>query len=52
MFHHGLIKLLVLRELGKINKYWSPFLFISGYEVNLVTPKKTPKPNGTHSIQN
>ena len=52
VFHHGLIKLLVLEELGKINKDWSSFLFLNGYEVDVVTPKKNPKANDTHSIQN
>ena len=52
MFHHGLIKLLVLEELGKINIDWSSFLFLNGYEVDVVTPKNNPKPKGTHSIQN
>lgn len=49
VFNHGLIKLLLLEALGKINRDWSSFLFLNGYEVDVVTPKK---PKDTHSIQN
>lgn len=43
IFHHGLIKLLVLEELNKLNRDWVTFLFISGYEINALAPKKTSK---------
>ena len=43
IFHHGLIKLLVVEELKKLNKYWTNFLFMSGYEVDAPTPNKTSK---------
>ena len=43
IFHHGLIILLVMEELKKLNKDWSTFLFLSGYEVDVLTPRKTPR---------
>ena len=49
IFHHGLIKLLVLEELKKFNIDWAYFLFFSGYELDSVTPKKAPKPKATSS---
>lgn len=47
IFHHGLIKLLVLEELKKLNRDWVTSLFLSGYEVDLVTPKKAPNSKAT-----
>ena len=44
IFHHGLIKLLVLEELKRLGSDWSYFLFISGFEIDAITPKRTPKP--------
>ena len=44
LFHHGLIKLLVLEELKRLGRDWSSFLFISGFGVDTITPKITPKP--------
>ena len=44
LFHHGLIKLLVLEELKRLGRDWSSFLFISGFEIDAITPKITPKP--------
>ena len=35
IFHHGLIKLIVLEQLKKEGKDWSTFLFISNYQVDL-----------------
>ena len=43
LFHHGLIKLLVLEELKILGRDWSSFLFVSGFEVDSITPKITPK---------
>ena len=42
-FHHGLIKLLVLEELKRLGRYWSYFMFISGFEVDVVTLIGVPK---------
>ena len=49
IFHHGLITLLMLEELKKLNRDWATFLFLSGYEVGTLTPKKTPKSKATPS---
>ena len=38
IFNHGLIKLLVLEELKNMNRDWATFLFLSGYEVDTVSP--------------
>ena len=43
IFHHGLIKLLVMEELKKLNKDWATFLFLSGYDVDVLTPRRKPK---------
>ena len=40
MFHHGLFNLLITKELGKIEKSWSHFLFWGGFEVNLKPTEK------------
>ena len=42
----------MLEKLKKLNKYWTTFLFVSGYEVDSVTPKKTPNPKATPSNKN
>lgn len=47
--HHGFIKLLVLNELQKINRDWSSFLFISGFEMEALTPARNPKTKGNPS---
>ena len=44
LFHHSLIKLLVLEELKILDRDWSYFLFIICFEVDFITPKITPKP--------
>ena len=31
LFHHGLIKLMVLKELKILGREWSSFLFVSGF---------------------
>ena len=49
LFHHGLIKLMVLEELKILGRDWSSFLFVSGFEVDDITPKRTPKPIGIPS---
>jgi len=41
---------MVLEELKKLNRDWATFLFLNGYEVDTLTPKKTPKENVTPSI--
>ena len=33
LFHHGLVKLIVLHELQKVNREWFAFLFLSGIGV-------------------
>ena len=33
LFHHGLVKLIVLHELQKVNREYSAFLFLSGIGV-------------------
>ena len=33
LFHHGLVKLIVLHELQRINREWSTFLFLCGFGV-------------------
>ena len=43
IFHHGLIELMVMEELKKLNRDWDTFFFLSGYEVDVLTPKKRPK---------
>ena len=40
MFHHGLFKILITEELGKLESSWSHFLFWGGFEVNLKPTKK------------
>ena len=49
LFHHGLIKILVLNELQKISRDWSSFLFMSGFEMETLTPARNPKTKGTLS---
>ena len=44
LFHHGLIKLLGLDELQRLGRDWSSFLFVSGFELDALTPSRTPKP--------
>ena len=40
MFHHGLVKILITQELGKLERTWSHFLFWGAFKVN---PKSTEK---------
>ena len=49
LFHHGLRKLLVLNELQKISRDWSSFLFMSGFEMETLTPTRNPKTKKTPS---
>ena len=49
LFHHFLIKILVLDELRRLDRYWNSFLFMSGYEIDIVTPKKYSKPRNISS---
>ena len=49
IFHHGLIKLLVLEELRRLDRDWIYLLFMIGYEVDVVTPNKASKPRTTSS---
>ena len=34
-----------MEELKKSNRDWATFLFLSGYDVDVLNPKKTPKSN-------
>ena len=52
IFHHGLIKLIVLEELNKLKIDWATFLFMSGYEIDAPTPNKTPKSKTVTPRQN
>ena len=49
LFHHGLIKLLVLDELQRLGRDWSSFMFVSGFEMDTITLKRTPQPRGIPS---
>ena len=42
LFHHGIIKLLVLEELRRLDRDWTSFLFINGYEIDVVLLRKPP----------
>ena len=43
LFHHGLMKLLVLDEFQRIGKDFSSFLFVNGFELETLTPARNPK---------
>ena len=47
LFHHGLIKLMVLNELQKINREWLSFLFLCGFGVEAQTTGSNPKAKET-----
>jgi len=48
IFHHGVIKLLVVEELKRLNRYWLTLLFLSGYELDVATPsRRTPRSKST-----
>ena len=49
LFHHGLINLLVLEELKRLDRDGTSFLFMSGYEIDVVTHKRTYKPRNISS---
>ena len=49
LFHHGFIKLLVLEELKRLDRDWNSFLFMSGFEVDAVTPKRASRPRNISS---
>ena len=40
MFHHGLIKLLITQELGKLERSWSHFLLWGGFKFNIKDAEK------------
>ena len=40
MFHHGLIKLLITQELGKLERSWSHFIFWGGFKVKFKDAEK------------
>ena len=40
MFHHGLIKILINQELGKVERSWSHFLFWGGFKVKFKDVEK------------
>ena len=41
IFYHGLIKLLVMEEFKKLDRDCDTSLFLSGYDVDVLTPRKT-----------
>ena len=43
---------MLFRSLKKINRDWATFMFLSGYEVDVLTPKKTPKSKTDPSSEN
>jgi len=43
LFHHGIIKLIVLHELKRINKEWSSFLFLCDFGVEIQDVGISPK---------
>ena len=43
IFHHGLMKLLVLEELNKLDRHCTSFMFMNGYEMDVLSPRKTSK---------
>lgn len=47
LFHHGLIKLIVLHELQRIKKEWSSFLFLYGFGVENQDTSIKPKAKET-----
>lgn len=48
IFHHGLIKLLVVEDSNRLNRDCLTFLFLSGYEIDVATPsRKTLKSKST-----
>ena len=49
LFHYGLIKFLVLDELQRRGRDLFSFLFVSGFEMDTLTPTRTPKPRGIPS---
>ena len=51
LFHHGLMKLLILNVLQKIGRDWSSFLFINGFELETLTPTRNPKIKELHHHQ-
>ena len=40
MFHHGLIKLLITQELGKLERSWFHFIFWEGFKVKFKDAEK------------
>jgi hypothetical protein len=45
IFHHALIKLIVIEQLKKEGKDWSTFLFVSNYQIDLpISPSKFKTP--------
>ena len=40
MFHHGLIKLLITQDLGKVERSWSHFLLWGGFKVKFKDAEK------------
>ena len=43
------MKLLVLDELQRLGRDWSSFLFVIGFELDALTPSRTPKPKRIRS---
>jgi len=51
LFHHGLIKLIVLHELKRINREWSSFLFLCSLGVENQDTCISPKVKETPSAE-
>lgn len=51
LFHHGLIKLIVLHELKRVNKDWSSFLFVCDFRTKKQGEDISPRVKGTPSTE-
>lgn len=52
LFHHGLVKLMVLHELQKIGRDWDTFIFMSGFQSKTrLSPLVAKEPSTTTSPQ-
>lgn len=51
LFHHGLIKLIVLHELKRINKEWYSFLFLCDFGAEKQGVDISPRVKGTPSVE-
>ena len=52
LFHHGLVKLMVLHELQRVGRDWDTFIFMSGFESKTgFSPLAAKEPSTTTSSQ-